>query len=166
MRPASSAGRRARTRVLSWSLSLATIVATVGPIVDPSMAVAQKSSKSANVRCTSIFRVSTLSTPAPSTSFEGHRSLKRQSGAGEREQSPWRAIPLGPVAEEIHRLPCPKHKPPPKRIWCSAIRDSLFASDILSRWARLLLENPLHYACANAKLPADFEDPVTASLQF
>ena len=36
----------------------------------------------------------------------------------------------------------------------------------LSRWARLLLENPLHYACANAKLPADFEDPVTAGLQF
>jgi hypothetical protein len=39
-------------------------------------------------------------------------------------------------------------------------------ADILSRWARLLLENPLHYACANAKLPADFEDPVTAGLQF
>jgi hypothetical protein len=43
---------------------LAAKVATVGPIVDPSMAVAQKSSKSANVRCTSIFRVSTLSSPA------------------------------------------------------------------------------------------------------
>src|SRR5712664_1759061 len=36
----------------AWLVSLA-IVATVGPIVDPSMAVAQKSSKSANVRCTS-----------------------------------------------------------------------------------------------------------------
>src|SRR5712664_1533302 len=115
MRPAPSAGRRARARVLSWSLSLATIVATVGPIVDPSMAVAQKSSKSANLRCTSLFRVSTLSSPASVHKFAGHRSLKRQSGASEREQSPWRTILLGPVAEEIHRLPCPKHKPPPCR---------------------------------------------------
>jgi hypothetical protein len=43
---------------------------------------------------------------------------------------------------------------------------TLFASDILSRWARLLLENPLHYACANARLPADFEDPVTVGPEF
>jgi hypothetical protein len=43
---------------------------------------------------------------------------------------------------------------------------SLVGEDILSRWARLLLENPLHCACANAKLPADFEDPVTVGLQF
>ena len=37
---------------------------------------------------------------------------------------------------------------------------SLVGEDILSRWARLLLENPLHYACANAKFSADLEDAV------
>ena len=31
---------------------------------------------------------------------------------------------------------------------------------------RLLLENPLHNACANAKLPADLEDAVTIGPQF
>jgi hypothetical protein len=36
---------------------------------------------------------------------------------------------------------------------------------ILSRWLRLLLENPLHHAGANAELPADLEDAVTAGLQ-
>jgi hypothetical protein len=29
-----------------------------------------------------------------------------------------------------------------------------------------LLENPLHHACADAKLPADLEDAVTVGFQF
>jgi hypothetical protein len=37
---------------------------------------------------------------------------------------------------------------------------------ILSRWPRLLLENPLHHAGADAELPAYLEDAVAAGLQF
>jgi hypothetical protein len=37
---------------------------------------------------------------------------------------------------------------------------------ILSRWPRLLLENALHHAGADAELAADLEDSVTAGLQF
>jgi hypothetical protein len=37
---------------------------------------------------------------------------------------------------------------------------------ILSRWPRLLLENALHHTRADAELPADLEDAVTAGLQF
>jgi hypothetical protein len=37
---------------------------------------------------------------------------------------------------------------------------------ILSRWPQLLLENALHHARADAQLPADLEDAVTAGLQF
>src|ERR1700704_3022044 len=37
---------------------------------------------------------------------------------------------------------------------------------IPSRWPRLLLENALHHTRADAELPADLEDPVTAGLQF
>jgi hypothetical protein len=40
------------------------------------------------------------------------------------------------------------------------------AGCILSRWPRLLLENPLHHAGADAELPADLEDAVAAGLQF
>jgi hypothetical protein len=36
----------------------------------------------------------------------------------------------------------------------------------LSSWPRLLLEDPLHHACPDAKFPADLEDAVTAGLQF
>jgi hypothetical protein len=35
-----------------------------------------------------------------------------------------------------------------------------------SRWPRLLLENPLHHAGADAELPADLEDAVATGLQF
>jgi len=42
---------------------------------------------------------------------------------------------------------------------------TLFASDILSRLPRLLLENSLHDARANTELPADFEDAITGGPQ-
>jgi len=55
------------------------------------------------------------------------------------------------------------HRPPSPFRSLSAPTD---ARCILSRWPRLLLENALHHACADAKFPADLEDPVTAGLQF
>ncbi|SRR5229473_2842137 len=162
MRPAPSAGRRARTRVLSCSLSLATIVATVGPIVDPSMAVAQKFSKSANVRCTVAPRFSAFQrcrAPHPSTSFEGHRSLKRQSGAGEREQSPWRAIQLELVAEEIRRAVEVKMKVlgggESKQTYYACVPDKLGAEDAVRK--RINATDDVIVTAGNLVLASVFE---------
>src|SRR6185312_9050509 len=63
-RPAGSAGRRARTRVLSSSTSAEAIAAIIGRMLAANRPVVQKSSKSENVRCTVISRVSIASRPA------------------------------------------------------------------------------------------------------
>jgi len=52
MCPSQSPGIRARTPILSCSTSLGAIAATIGAMLDPIRLVTQKSSKSANVRCT------------------------------------------------------------------------------------------------------------------
>src|SRR5262249_8270773 len=64
MRPVASAGRRARTRAFSNSISLGLIEAIVGWALDADTLIVQKSSKPANVLSTGISRVSTASRPA------------------------------------------------------------------------------------------------------
>jgi hypothetical protein len=64
MRPAAFADRRACTRVLCSATSSEAIASTVGRTLAAKRLVVQKSSKSANVRCTVISRVSTASRPA------------------------------------------------------------------------------------------------------
>src|SRR5215468_4859740 len=64
MRPVASAGKRARTRAFSNSISLGLIEAIVGWALDADTLIVQKSSKPANALSTGISRVSTASRPA------------------------------------------------------------------------------------------------------
>ena len=64
MRPAASAGRRARTRALSCATSDAAMAAIAAPMLADNRLIVQKSSKPVKLRCTVISRVSIPSSPA------------------------------------------------------------------------------------------------------
>src|SRR5262245_1679293 len=64
MRPVLSAGTCSRTAAFNLATSAEVIAATAGPMEGPFKLMAQKSSKSVNVRCTVISLVSTPSSPA------------------------------------------------------------------------------------------------------
>src|SRR5581483_7730481 len=84
MRPAASAGSRARTRAFSRATSPAGMAETTGPTDALFRLVAQKSSKSAKVRSTVISRVSAASRPAPvhSARRASKRDASRLGGCG------------------------------------------------------------------------------------
>src|SRR5215469_16083716 len=64
MRPVASPGGRARTRSFSNSISLGAVAGITDRIFGDDILIVQKSSKSGNVLCTVISRVSTSSSPA------------------------------------------------------------------------------------------------------
>ena len=64
MRPFASTGNRSRSRVFSVSTSLGCSALTIGPMLGVVKPIDRKSSRSSNVRCTVISRVSTSVMPA------------------------------------------------------------------------------------------------------